>query len=204
MSKYSITAIIKSIAGVSVKTESDEGECAEYLITEESYSSLGLSEGDTLGEAEISALEGEAAFCRAEARTVKILSYSAHSKSALVRKLCGFDFDRDTAVRAAESAVKRGLIDEERQAEHLIDYYLRHKYWGKKRIAAELMSRGYGKDAITESLSQVDEDRYSENLTRLISKKPVPEDKGERDKYISALIRMGYSLPEILRAIKEE
>ena len=66
------------------------------------------------------------------------------------------------------------------------------------------MSRGYCKDAVIGSIAQVEESRFEENLMRLVSRKPVPGDKHERDKYISALSRMGYSLPEILRTIKEE
>lgn len=204
MCVYKITAIIKNIAGVSVKIEPEEGDPIDFLITVSSFKELALSEGDTLTEEEFSALETEASFCRAAARAVKILSYSSHSKSALVRKLCQYGFERDVAVRAADLSIEKGQLDEKRQAEHLTDYYLRHKYWGKKRIAAELMSRGYGKDAIVDALSQVDEDRFAENLARLIARKAVPEDRHERDRYISALSRMGYSLPEILRAIKDE
>lgn len=204
MCGYKITAIIKNIAGVSVKIEPDEGDKMDFLITESSFKELRFKEGDTLTEEELSVLKSEADFCRAAARAVKILSYSSHSKTALIRKLCQFGFERDIALRAADLSIEKGQLDEERQAEHLTDYYLRHKYWGKKRIAAELMSRGYGKDAIVGALSKVDEDRFAENLARLIARKAVPDDKRERDRYISALSRMGYSLPEILRAIKDE
>jgi len=205
MCKYTITAIIKNIAGVSIKAEpmGDEGEILEFLITEESYKGFSFDEGDTITEEDIVLIAEEADFCRAAARALKILSYSSHSKSALVRKLCQYGFSKETALRAAEDSEKKGILDESRQAEHLVDYYLRHKYWGKKRIAAELMSRGYCKTAVTGAISQVDESRFEENLMRLVSRKPVPEDRHERDKYISALSRMGYSLPEILRAIKE-
>lgn len=204
MQGYKITGIIKNIAGVSIKTESPEGEALDFLITEESYKEFRFDEGDTLSEEDISALEEEASFCRAAARSVKILSYSSHSKIALIRKLCQYGFDKETAIRAADNAEARGNLNEKRQAEHLTDYYLRHKYWGKKRIAAELMSKGYGKDAVIGAISGVDESRFEENLHRLISRKAVPEDKHERDRYISALVRMGYSISEILRAIKDE
>lgn len=208
---YKITTIIKNSAGVSVKAEAIGGDCAEaadkarvFLISEECFAGFAFAEGDEITEEEACALEAEAQFCRAAARAIKILSYSSHSKSALVRKLCGYGFDKETAVRAADDAEEKGELDESRQAEHLTDYYLRHKYWGKKRIAAELISRGYTKVAILSAISGVDESRFSENLARLISKKPVPDTKPERDRYISSLSRMGYSLPEILNAIKEQ
>ncbi len=204
MRNYTITAIIKNIAGVSIKAEpvGDDGEILEFLITEESFKELRFDEGDIVTEEDIVAIGEEADFCRAAARALKILSYSSHSKSALVRKLCQYGFSKEIAIRAADKSEEKGVLDENRQAGHLVDYYLRHKYWGKKRIAAELMSRGYGKDAVIGSIANVDEERFEENLMKLVSRKPVPEDKHERDKYISALSRMGYSLPEILRAIK--
>lgn len=207
---YKITTIIKNSAGVSVRAEmiggdgSESDKTREFLISEECFAEFSFGEGDEITEDEAAALEAEACFCRAVARTVKILSYSSHSKSALVHKLCGYGFDKETAVRAAEYAEKRGELDELRQAEHLTDYYLRHKYWGKKRIAAELLSRGYTKTAVLSAISDVDETRFSENLARLISKKPIPDTKPERDKYISSLSRMGYSLPEIFNAIKQQ
>jgi len=205
MYKYRITAIIKSFAGVSVKAEAIDGEeNLEYLITDDSFKEFSFEEGDEITEEDTALLETEANFCRAAARALKILSYSSHSKSALVRKLCQYGFDKETAVRAADDTEAKGNLDEMRQTEHLVDYYLRHKYWGKKRIAAELMSRGYCKNAIMGALSEVDEERFEHNLAYLVSKKPVPADRRERDKYISALSRMGYSLPEILRAIDNE
>lgn len=206
MCRCKITAIIKNIAGVSVKTESfedGENKVCEYLISEESWRNFRFNEGDELSAEEEAALSIEAEFCRAAARALKILSYSSHSKTALVRKLCQYGFEKEIAVRAADDAEMRGDLNESRQAEHLTEYYLRHKYWGKKRIAAELMCKGYCKDAVMSAISGIDEERFAENLTRLVSKKPVPEDRYERDKYISALSRMGYSLPDILKAIKE-
>lgn len=204
MITYKITAIIKNIAGVSVRAEevgSDEEMTVDYLVSEESWKNFRYEEGDIITEEDTAALEAEANFCRAAARTVKILSYSSHSKAALVRKLCQFGFDKDTAVRAAEDAEAKGELNEMKQAEHLTDYYLRHKYWGKKRIAAELMSRGYSRDAVLGAISGVDENRFADNLQKLVTKKPAPVDPRERDKYISALSRMGYSLGEILKAI---
>lgn len=205
MRRCKITAIIKNVAGVSVKTEiieDKETRVCDYLISEERWKNFSFSEGDELSDEDAAALAAEADFCRAAARALKILSYSSHSKSALVRKLCQYGFDKETALRAASEMEDRGNLDECRQAEHLAEYYMRHKYWGKKRIAAELMSRGYCKDAVLSAIGGIDEDRFADNLDRLVARKPVPEDRHERDKYISALSRMGYSLPEILRAIE--
>ena len=202
MENYIITAIVKSPAGVSVRIErGDEGE--EYLISEKVFRGLSYTEGCEISCEEAESLRCEAEYLRAAARTLKILSYSSHSKSALVRKLCHYGFDREIAIRAADSAEEAGDLDEKRQAAQLCDYYIRHKYWGKKRIAAELMSRGYGKEAVLHAIASAEDERFARNLGRLVENKPVPEDKEGRDRYIASLARMGYSVQEILRAIDE-
>jgi len=116
MYKYRITAIIKSFAGVSVKAEAIDGEeNLEYLITDDSFKEFSFEEGDEITEEDTALLETEANFCRAAARALKILSYSSHSKSALVRKLCQYGFDKETAVRAADDTEAKGNLDEMRQ-----------------------------------------------------------------------------------------
>lgn len=205
MNKYTITSVLKSSAGVAVRaewTDSAEPSVREFLMSEECWHSLPYSEGDILSEEEVDSLEEEAQFCRAYAQALRIFSYSAQSRATLIRKLCRYGFTKETAERAAEHAESQGVLDEERETAHLADYYIRHKYWGKKRIAAELMSKGYAKSAVFDAIGNIDDELFSENLARLLEKKPIPEDKAARDKYIAALCRMGYSLPEILRAIK--
>lgn len=206
MSECKIIAVIKNAAGTSVKTErcaDGEVTVTEYLISDEGWKSFCHSEGDIITDADEGYLSDEADFCRASARALKILSYSAHSKSFLVRKLLKFGFSAEIAKRAAESTEEKGLLDEARQAEHICDYCIRHKYWGKKRIAAELMSKGYAKDTVLSAIGEIPEEMFAENLARLVERKPAPAGKEERDKYISSLSRMGYSIGEILSAIEK-
>lgn len=201
MKKYIVTAVEKMPAGVSLQLECEDGGTG-YLISEETYRTLAYEEGRELTEEEAAFLESEAEYLRAVARTLKILSYSSNSKASLVRKLCHYGFERDVALRAAASAEADGTLDENRQASHLCDYYVRHKYWGKKRIAAELMCRGYEKEAVMFALSSVEEERFAHNLMLLVENKPVPEDAAKRDRYIAAIARMGYSVSEIIKAIE--
>ncbi len=209
MNIYKVTAIIKNAAGVSVRVDtlsSDSEDCVvekNYLISSESLGTLGINEGCEIGDAELAALSEEAEYCRALARSLKILSYSSHSKAALVRKLCTYDFSREIAVRAANGIEASGELNEMKQASHLCDYFLAHKYWGKKRVAAELMSRGYGREVVMNVLNETPEERFIENLEKLVERRPVPEEKGERDKYLSALSRMGYSMSDIFKVIKK-
>ncbi len=204
MDKYKITSVTDTPAGVLITVESDRlNDVREFLMSAECRSSLPYNEGDRIGDAELAEIEEEAAFCRAFAAGLRILSYSSHSKNALVRKLCQKGFPKDTAERAADYAADTGALDEEKEASSIADYAIRHKYWGKKRIAADLMQKGYSRSAVAAALEKINSDVYAENLARLLEKKPIPSDRAGRDKYIAALCRLGYSLQEILRAVKD-
>ena len=84
-------------------------------------------------------------------------------------------------------------------------YFCLKKYYGKKRIAAELMGRGYERKAIFEAIDSVTAEEYSYALRRLISQKfkTPPADRREQDNRIAALSRMGFSISEIMTALKE-
>jgi len=89
------------------------------------------------------------------------------------------------------------------QAAQCADYYIRHKYWGKKRIAMELISRGYGRKTVSEAIATISDALFEATIVKLVEKKyPEPaEDRAEHERRISAISRMGYSLSEIKKAM---
>ena len=185
---YSIISLDSGNAGVTVKlAASDSPEVQTYLIKRRTMKSLGLHEGDTVDQDAVSCIFDDAELCRAEARTTKILSYSDHSCQALVRKLVSYGFSEEIARQAAQCA----------------DYYIRHKYWGKKRIAMELISRGYGRKTVSEAIATISDALFEATIVKLVEKKyPEPaEDRAEHERRISAISRMGYSLSEIKKAM---
>ncbi len=201
---YSIISLDSGNAGVTVRlAASDSPEVQTYLIKRRTMKSLGLHEGDTVDQEAVSRIFDDAELCRAEARTVKILSYSDHSCQALVRKLVSYGFSEEIARQAAQSAVDRGYIKETEQAAQCADYYIRHKYWGKKRIAMELISRGYGRKTVSEAIATISDALFEATIVKLVEKKyPEPaEDRAEHERRISAISRMGYSLSEIKKAM---
>lgn len=202
---YVVTQVMSGNAGVSVTIRPiDGGETETFLVERKFVRSLGITEGTELGQDIVDRLTDEAELCRAQARTVRILSYSDHSVQALVRKLISYGFSEDIARRSAESAVEKGYINEEEQAKRCAEYFLRHKYWGKKRIAMELITRGYAKDAVNGAISSIDDIYFSATVEKLIEKKfpEPPADKAEQSKMIAALARMGYSISEITAAMR--
>ena len=204
-----VTQVERTNAGVSVTVSSrdGEGETVEkvYVLKRNTVRELALADGMEIDGDTVALLEDEAQLGRAEARMVRILSYSDHSVGMLVRKLISYGFSREIAERAAQSAVDAGYIKEKEQAASSAEYYLRHKYWGKKRIAMELVSRGYCREAINEAIDALGEDAFRTTLTKIIEKKfpDRPTQRDAADSMRATLCRMGYSLSEINAAMRD-
>lgn len=202
---YTVESLESGNAGTTVVlSAADGGEGQTYLVKRHTVKSLGIHEGDTVDGEIVKVLFEDAELGRAEARMVRILSYSDHSCQALVRKLVSYGFSKEIAERAAERAVELGYIKETEQAIRCADYYIRRKYWGKKRIAMELMSHGYAREAIVEAVSSIDDELFCATLEKLIEKK-YPQDTSdaeEKKRRISSILRMGYSVSEINTAMR--
>ena len=201
-----VTGVVQTNAGASVTLAApDGGDERSYLIKRSALRELGIKEGDEVGAEQIEALESEAELGRAEARMTRILSYSDHSVNLLVRKLVSYGISRPTAERAAANAVQKGYIKENEQAQRCAEHYLNHKYWGKKRIAMELVSRGYCREAINGAIEALGDEAFADVLRKVIAKKfpEAPKSREELEKIRATFCRQGFSVSEINAAIRD-
>ena len=208
MSTYTLTALSESPAGFSVSvcvTGDAANENAQFLISRELWLWGRLSAGTALSEEQFLDMEHSASFSRALARMRSILSYSGQSRANLITRLRQYGFDDAICEETADYAVEHGLVREEAQAEHAADVYLRRKYWGKRRIRAELAARGYSEDVISRALAAIPEEEFRRALRRIIEQKygRPPRDPEERQKMVLSLLRLGYTGSEIKDAIAE-
>jgi len=206
VSTYSIKSVSESPAGISVAIgidTADKNESVEYLISREFWHWGKLQTGEAIPDEVFSGIEHSAALSRAVARTKGILSYSGVSRRTLVQKLKGYDFSEEICECAADYAVEHGMVREEVQVEHAVDIYLRRKYWGRRRIAAELSAKGYPREVIDEAIAAIPEEDFLHALRVIIRKKygEVPTDPQEKQKMILSLLRLGYIGSEIKDAI---
>ena len=206
VSTYSIKSVSESPAGISVSiligTE-DNFEVAEYLISREFWYWGRLQNGSDISEEEYLGMDRSAALSRAIARMKGILSYSGVSRRMLIQKLKGYDFSEEICVCAADYAVDHGMVREDVQVEHAIDTYLRRKYWGRRRIAAELSAKGYPREVIESALDEIPEEDFMHALHVILERKygEISADPQEKQKMILSLLRMGYSGNEIKAAL---
>ena len=206
MITYSIKAVSESPAGISVTILADTADNAntvEYLISREFWKWGRLHSGAVITEEDYFGMEQSAAMSRAIARMKGILSYSGVSRRTLIQKLKGYDFSEEICGAAADYAVEHGMVREDVQVEHAIDTYLRRKYWGRRRIVAELSAKGYPREVIENALAEIPEEEFMHALHVILVKKygEIPADPQEKQKMVLSLLRMGYSGSEIKEAI---
>ena len=206
MSTYSIKSVSESPAGISVAIgidTADKTESVEYLISREFWHWGRLKSGTVLSEEDFLGMEQGASLSRAIARMKGILSYSGVSRRTLVQKLKGYDFPEEICECAADYAVEHGMVRDNVQVEHAVETYLRRKYWGRRRIAAELSAKGYPREVIDEAIAAIPEEDFLHALRLIIEKKygEVPSDPQEKQKMILSLLRLGYVGSEIKDAI---
>ena len=206
MITYSIKAVSESPAGISVTIwmdTADNANTVEYLISREFWKWGRLHCGAVITEEDYFGMEQSAALSRAIARMKGILSYSGVSRRTLIQKLKRYDFSEEICISAADYAVEHGMVREDVQVEHAIGTYLRRKYWGRRRIVAELSTKGYPREVIEAALDEIPEEDFLHALHVIIDKKygEVPTDPQEKQKMVLSLLRMGYSGSEIKEAI---
>ena len=203
---FRIENATRTPAGVSVVLSPlvDGDEELTLLLAEEFWKPLGYAAGTELSEDAVDELKGLEELSRAVSRTLKILSGADHSRVQLIRKLKMHGFEGEPAERAADYAETHGYIDENRQAAHAAEYFVRHKYWGRKRIAAELLMRGYRKSAVVHAAEMIDDDTYMASLHVMMDRKyRLASSREEREHLFASLFRLGYSLSEIKLAEKD-
>lgn len=209
MTNYIVTKISESRSGIYCEftpcdcIESTEGKTTLFFRISDFYDAH-LHEGDAVSEEKYEELYESSSLAAAISKAEKMIASSDYSRQRLISRLCRNGIEKRHAESAADLMVERGYINEEEQTKRIARFYCLKKYWGKKRIAAELMGRGYNRKAIFEALDYVTPEEYSYALNRIISQKfkTPAEDKKERDRRIAALSRMGFSLSEILEALK--
>ncbi len=207
MSKYLIQSVFYSLAGyaVTVQVETDgAAEVREHLVSEELWTrEMRPTPGTVLTEEEYVDMAYCASLSRARARAREILSYSGQSRGALVQKLRHYDLPDDVCEATADWAIREKMLDELTQTRFLAENYHRRKYWGRRRIAADLAAKGYTAEAISEAVDAISDEEYARALTVLIDKKfgEIPADPAERQKMVLSLLRLGYTGQEIKDAM---
>ena len=174
---------------------------SECLIDSELVSIRGLKEGSEVED--LNELMFKSDCKRAKSRALWYLSRADHSKKALLQKLVKGGFSKEAVALAVERMEELGLLDDEKLAVRLKEYFLCQKM-SKKEVYHKLLLKGIESSLAKETVFSDDGDE-TEKIKELISvkyaKKLDTEDNVK--KVYGALVRKGFSFTDIRKALRE-
>ncbi len=93
-----------------------------------------------------------------KARALNLLSYRPRSVHELTRALGDRGFEKEPITDTIGWLKKAGYLNDALFASELAASRLRNKYWGKRKIAFDLGSRGISKEMITKIIEDISEE----------------------------------------------
>lgn len=141
-------------------------------------------------------------YSRARKRAMYLLGSRDYSSAALKEKLLN-NYSSDTAERVIEDMISYGFLNDEEYARKLASSLIKGKKYGFYRAKTEMKRKGVADITAEEALSEYAKEDYSEQLVSLIEKKYGDriQDRDDRRRTVSALVRRGYGFSEIKEAV---
>lgn len=102
-------------------------------------------------------------------KAMKLCSGREFCRQDIREKLASWGVGREDAERIIDLLLKEKFIDENRYAAAYVKDKFNYNKWGKVKIAAGLKMKGIPSDIIRESLDLIDNDKYRQMITKLIS-----------------------------------
>ena len=203
---YRITDIGRAGALFAVRITRPDGDGVTCLVAKEFFMPLGLSEGDEIGEDALEDLLRAAGRTEAVTKALDVLSRSDVSRKALTDKLrFKYKIDAESAEFAADYAVERRYLDEDSSARRAAERCVRQKKWGRRRVVADLISKGYPREVAAGAARSVSDEDYRAALNELIKHRfsAAPKDPASVRRAVSALIRLGHEADDVKAALGE-
>lgn len=141
----------------------------------------------------------------AQSRAFRYLARRDHSRAKLAEKLA-LHHPMEEVETVIRDLVDRGYLNDASIAERLAWDCLERRHYGRMQTAQILYRQGFESDTVEKILSQWGSEQELAALRGWLKKKrsPCPAKGQEREKWIMALQRRGFSYGLIQRAIQEE
>ncbi len=161
-----------------------------------------LAEGDEINEEiydELKLLDEKTEALHA---AVRMIAAADRSLYYIKQKLKIKGFSDDASEYALEALEKDKTIDEDSICMRVAEREVRSKCYGKRRIAAYLLSHGYRRSSVNLAIDSIPDSSFEEAIDRIIEKKyssfsddSLPRE--EKAKIFAALSRLGFTGSEI-------
>ncbi len=196
--------------------ELDKKRCKVYLDGEFAFviykgelKEFGIKAGQEISEASYREIVGMVLPKRAKLRAMNLLQKKDYTEKQLRDKLSEGLYPKEIVDEAIEYVKSYRYLDDERYVRDYITYQMTMR--SKARIIQDLTGKGISKDIlmpIIEELYAEDEGESElEQIKKLLVKKHfdhLSTDVKEKQKIIAFLMRKGYNLSSIKRAMEEE
>ena len=154
-------------------------------------------------EEEYEGYRHEADYCEAVGIAMRSVGAGTESRARLLEKLRVRGIGADIAREAAEELARRGYLNEIAGAVREAERGLA-KYWGDRRILADLRAKGYPDMAREAAKKRLSEEDPVARLQMLIRRRHIraPQDEKEAAKLFASLVRYGYEPSQIKKAFR--
>lgn len=155
----------------------------------------------------------ELMFCMQKTAAIKkgmsLLDYAQNTKKGLCDKLRRKGYSTEVAEAAADYLAEHGFINEQREAEFLVQTMAGRKLYGKNRIKRELFAKGFEQDVIRSAVenTEIDFGEVCIKRIRSLGGEELFESREKKAKTVAALMRYGFcydDIKEALNRIREE
>ncbi|MBQ7599849.1 MAG: regulatory protein RecX [Clostridia bacterium] len=194
---------VPSAAGVKITVGDENGE-ERFFISRELWQKLlekvPVKEGTKVTESLYDAICGLAGRTRAVAEAGRMIAGSDRSRKEIEKKLTDRGFEKKYAAYAVSAYTKKGLLDDRTASERIAEREVRNKHRGRHRIIAYLASRGFDTEDARNAAEAVPQELYDAALEYNVEKKYpgiLSEDRNEKRRAFSALMRLGFESGEI-------
>lgn len=171
-------------------------------VTDNEVVSFHLCSGKELDEETLSALRTDAGRSNAKALAAKLIGHKPQSRKELLQRLKEKGIAENDAFFAVDWLEDLGVLDDGEYAAMVVRHYSRRGY-GRKKLESELYRRGVPRDhweaALLEA-SPAEEGIAAFLQTKLRGRDP--SDPKEIKRVSDALMRRGYSWPQIKEGLR--
>jgi|CZCB01.1.fsa_nt_gi regulatory protein len=191
---------IERLKGGKVRLLADGEQFA--IVTEGFLRDLKLKAGDEITVEDIDSIINEKTKAAALNKAMRLITLRMHSRGELVQKLKR-EFDGEAAEYAADELENMGLINDAEFSSLFGEELFERKGFARARIIDELKSRGVSSDTARAAVEFISDEDEFKRLIVLIehSFSANLSDEKERRRVINNLIRRGYKLYDIERAL---
>jgi regulatory protein len=145
----------------------------------------------------------------AQEKGFRLLGRRDYSCEELRKKLAGKDFSPEETEGVIAKLKGLGLLDDQKLARRLVDYYSGEKLWGPQKVFQKLVQRGIDAEAARGLVRGEEENgKAPERLRRILHLKTKGQDlpalsARERLRLAGFLRRRGYGWDEVWEALRE-